>query len=204
VASDQLRPPIRLIAANLCVDGHAAIDSSTDVKSSAMEHSISDAATVVLRWLAAVFDDRDLAAAWPLTDRPFRLAIAQSWIMLEADRSDLSSIDRDELASRLAIAEQPSESLWAEFAGWRLVRWREVLPDYVTAAELRGAMSGEYLTAPEIEQVWIAHIETKVIEGSPIEAQRFLVRHIGNEWKVAGIGGVLPIPGWPPTETPRF
>jgi len=169
-----------------------------------MEASLSDAAIVVLRWLTAVFDNRDLAAAWPLTDEPFRLATAQSWIMLETDRSDVSAVDRDQLAARLALVEQPSDSLWAEFAGWRLIRWREVLPDYVSAAELRGAVSGEHATAPEIEQVWITHTETNVVEGSPIEAQRFLVRHVGNEWKVAGIGGVLPIPGWPPGETPRL
>jgi hypothetical protein len=169
-----------------------------------MGASLSDAASVVLHWLTAVFDSRDLATAWPHTDEPLRLATAQSWIMLEADRSDVSCIDRDQLATRLAMAEQPSDPLWTEFAGWRLVRWREVLPDYVTGAERRGVVSGEYVTAPEIEQVWITHTETQVVEGSPIEAQRFLVRRVGNDWKVAGIGGVLPIPGCPPSETSRL
>lgn len=54
-----------------------------------MDDFISDAAAVVMQWLRAVFDDRDLAAAWPVTDEPFRLATAQSWIMLEADRPDI-------------------------------------------------------------------------------------------------------------------
>jgi hypothetical protein len=169
-----------------------------------MQASLSDAAIVVLHWLTAVFDHSDLAAAWPLTDEPFRLATAQSWIMLEADRADVSFFDRDQLAGRLALPEQPADSLWSEFAGWRLIRWREVLPDFVVDADLRGTVSGEYVTAPGIEQVWITHTDTKVVGGTPIEAQRFLVRRVGNEWKVAGIGGVLPIPGWPPSETGRL
>jgi len=169
-----------------------------------METSLSDAANVVLHWLTTVFDNSDLAAAWPLTDEPFRLATAQSWIMLETDRSEVSAVDRDQLAARLALVKQPSDALWAEFAGWRLIRWREVLPDYVTAAKLRGVVSGEHVTAPEIEQVWITHTGTNIVKGSPIEAQRFLMRHVDSEWKLAGIGGVLPIPGWPPSETNRL
>ncbi len=49
-------------------------------------------------------------------------------------------------------------------------------------------MADKYVTAPEIDPVWTAHTETNVIERSPIEARRFLVRVLGNDWKVAGIG----------------
>ena len=83
--------------------------------------------------------------------------------MLEADRSDVSSSNRDLLAARLSLPEQPADSLWSEFAGWRVIRWREILPDFVTDADQRGLVSGEHLTAPGIEQVWISHTDTKIV-----------------------------------------
>lgn len=52
--------------------------------------------------------------------------------------------------------------------------------------------------------MWITHVDTPVFEGEPIVVQRFLVRQTGGAWRVAGIGGVLPVPGWPPTESPRL
>lgn len=74
----------------------------------------------------------------------------------------------------------------------------------MTDVALRGVAPGEHVTAVDIEQVWIARGGTKLVEGIPIEAQRFLVRRVDDEWRVAGVGGVLPIPGWPPGETPRL
>lgn len=169
-----------------------------------MDASLSDAAFVVEQWLIRVFDEGDLAAAWPITDEPLRRSLVQSWIILEADRRDVGAVDRDKLAQVLSAVNQPAHPLWTEFAAWRVIRWRNVLPRYVTRGDLRGIVSGEYATAPDIEQVWIAHVDAEVVEGVAIEAQRLLVRRLEDDWRVAGIGGVLPIPGWPPSETSRL
>lgn len=106
--------------------------------------SVADAALVVARWLAVVFDDADLTSAWPLTDEPLRLALAQSWVMLEGDRVDVAACNRDVLAGALAEADHPASPFWPEFSGWRIIRWREVLPDFVTDAGIRGTVSGEH------------------------------------------------------------
>lgn len=169
-----------------------------------MTDSVADAALVVARRLAAVFDVSDLASAWPLTDGPLRLALAQSWVILEGDRVDVAACNRDVLAGALAEADQPASPLWPEFSGWRIIRWREVLPDFVTDAAIRGTVSGEHPEAPDVEAVLITHVDTPVFEGEPIAVQRFLVRQTGGAWRVAGIGGVLPVPGWPPSESPRL
>ena len=166
--------------------------------------SVADAALVVARWLAVVFDDADLTSARPLTDEPLRLALAQSWVMLEGDRVDVAACNRDVLAGALAEADHPASPFWPEFSGWRIIRWREVLPDFVTDAGIRGTVSGDHPEAPDVEAVWIAHVDTPVFECEPIVVQRFLVRRTVGAWRVAGIGGVLPVPGWPPTESPRL
>src|ERR1035437_9740696 len=41
-------------------------------------------------WLREVFDESNLAGAWPLTDGPFRLALAQSWILLNEDLPEVA------------------------------------------------------------------------------------------------------------------
>ena len=170
-----------------------------------MSDALSEAALLVHLWLDIVFGASDLAAAWPLTDEPLRLALAQSWIVLEADRPEVDAVDRDVLAALLAEPSQPAHPHWHEFAGWRVIRWREVLPEYVSVADLRGIVSGDRPLTADIEEVWVTQAsESTVSEGVKVEAQRFLVRHVDGVWLLAGIGGVLPIPGWPPTETPRL
>jgi hypothetical protein len=155
-------------------------------------------------WLESVFDRSDLASAWPLTEMPLRLALAQSWIYLEQDREDVQRYDRDELANLLAT-EAPTLSLWTEFAGWRLVRWREVLPSWVIDLSRRGFVDTTQLVSGDLEAVLVADVQTGTLTaGEPVEVQRFLVRHVHGRCLLAGIGGVLPVPGWPPTETDRL
>ena len=38
-------------------------------------------AAAAAAWARHVLDDSDLAAAWPLMDRPLRLALVQSWLL---------------------------------------------------------------------------------------------------------------------------
>ena len=165
-------------------------------------NSLSPAARLVGRWLTAVFDESDLAAAWPITTMQFRLSTAQSWILLEQDRPDVAAFDRDELAQGLADVEQPAHPLWLDFAGWRIIRWREVLPDYVIVRELRGTVNGQRVMAPNIEAILItaARPDPVLRTDETVEVERFLVQRSESGWLFAGVGGHLPVPGWPPTE----
>lgn len=167
-------------------------------------HMTGAAVGTLFEWAKAVFDERDLGHAWPLTEEPLRLALVQSWIILEEDRGDVGGEQRDELAAALS-AEQPNHPLWLEFAGWRLERWQQVLPDFVVDARRRGFVSVPGLIGVDLEAVLIAETrggEARAIEaGEPVVVQRFVIRHTTVGARVAGIGGVLPVPGWPPSET---
>ena len=158
---------------------------------------------VVGEWLREVFDESNLAGAWPLTDGPFRLALAQSWFLLNEDLPEVACEDRDELAEALSKSDQPGHSLWSSFAGWRIIRWRKVLPEWVTDAEKRGFVSVPSLIGPDLEAVMVAPVSggTHFEADTELCVQRFLVRYTPSGLLLAGIGGVLPVPGWPPTET---
>jgi hypothetical protein len=169
-------------------------------------HMTGEPMQVVFEWLRAVFDGSDLAAAWPLTDGPLRLALAQSWILMHEDLPEVGREEREGLAAALSAAGQPRHSMWPSFAGWRIVRWREVLPDWVTHADQRGFYSEPSLIGPDLEAI-IVTPNARGYQYEPdtqIVVQRFLVRHTPEGVRLAGIGGVLPIPGWPPTETGRL
>ena len=155
--------------------------------SRSISHALSDAALLVAAWLAAVLDESDLAAAWPLTDDAVRLATAQSWIMLESDRLDVGDTDRDLLATVLADPQQPAHPLWEEFSGWRIIRWRQVLPVFVTEREVHGTVSGDHPLAPDIEAVWITRSDGQVVDGAEMVVQRFLVRQTDDGWRFAGV-----------------
>lgn len=169
-------------------------------------HLSGAAVGLVLDWLTRAFDEDDLQAAWPLTDEPLRLALVQSWVMLESERTDIADEDRDELAAELA-AERPSHPLWPEFAEWRLARWHSVFPGWVRSSGRRGVVSSPSLLGVSLEAVMIAETDGTARPfdaGQPVVVQRFLVRHLSIGVRLAGIGGVLPIPGWPPSETDRL
>jgi len=158
-------------------------------------------------WLEAVFDNGDLMAVWHLVDQPLRLALVQSWILLEQDRPDIVQEDRDELAYALA-SPRPSHLVWPEFAHWRTTRWKNVLPRFVIDADRRGFVSIPGLVGVDLEAVLVADTTTgesrNIDADESVEVQRFLVRHTPDGPRLAGIGGVLPIPGWPPSETDRL
>lgn len=165
------------------------------------------AVAVVAGWCEHTFDRQDLAGAWPLTDEPLRLALVQSWLVLEQDRADVAGKDLDALADVLASAE-PDDPLWPEFAYWRLSRWRAVLPDYVTDAAVRGFVSLGAPLGVDLEAVMLSRSDDSsdgtFDAGEPLPVYRVLVRHTEAGARVAGLGGVLPVPGWPPSETDRL
>jgi hypothetical protein len=157
----------------------------------------------VSAWLAAVLDLRDLHAAWPVTDEPFRLATAQSWILMEGDLPEVQAEDRNGLAVSLA-APEPTLSLWPLFAGWRVERWRQVLPPYVVDPRRRGVIPIPAPVSLDLEAVMIGESGNSFQATELVEVHRYLVRHTADGARLAGIGGVLPIPGWPPSETDRM
>ncbi len=183
------------------------MSNDDDLPAEQHAHMTGAATRLVAGWLEAVFDKSDLTAVWELVEQPLRLALVQSWILLEQDRADLAVEDRDALANALA-SPRPRHRVWQEFAIWRVTRWRNVLPRYVTDAGSRGFVSVPALVGVDLEAVLVAETTTgeprRFDAEEPVEAQRFLVRHTPDGVRLAGIGGVLPIPGWPPSETDRL
>lgn len=164
-------------------------------------HLSGPAVQVVHDWLEVVADRRDLAAAWPLTDPDLRLALVQSWICAGLAPPD---VDSQSIARLLAAPSQPTHPLWNEFAAWRIGRWDAVFPDYVTDASRRGTVSSPYLSGVGLEAVLISDTPTgpRVVGGRIVEVQRSSVRHTSGAILLAGLGAALPVPGWPPAETP--
>ena len=148
------------------------------------------------RWAHLVLDDGDLAAAWPLTDRPLRLALAQAWI-LNGYTGPLRD-GKDALAE--ALADGTSHPLWWQLAGWRIHQWRtttlaSLLPGFclVTVPEM---------PAPDVALVRLAPAAgiDAMESGRPFEVQTLTMRLVDQAWLVAGVGRSLPVPGWPPSE----
>ena len=163
-------------------------------------HLDGPAVRLVNDWLEAVADRRDLAAAWPLTDPDFRLALVQSWICAGCAPTD---IDAESVAHLLAAPTQPSHPLWNVFAAWRIGRWDSVISDFFADASRRGTVSSPYLCGPDLEAVLISELPGAPWVGDrTVEVQRFSVRHTNGTVLLAGLGAVLPIPGWPPADLP--
>jgi hypothetical protein len=183
------------------------VTNDDDLPAEQHAHMTGAAMRLMVVWLEAVFDENDLTAVWELVDEPLRLALVQSWILLDQDRADLTMEDRDGLADALA-SPQPRHRDWHEFSSWRVMRWKSVLPPYVTDAERRGFVSVPGLVGVDLESVLVAATTTgdprQLDAEEPVEVQRFLVRHTPDGVRLAGIGGVLPIPGWPPSESDRL
>ena len=156
-----------------------------------------------LAWVNAVMEKGRLDLAWPLTDPTLRLALVQQWI-LEKGRRFPAQQSRDRLAEALA-AEQPTDPLWGGFARWRVRRWRTSWGDL-------GSFRWGVWTRPEpvgvdLEVVTLVRYEEgeplgetiEVEGGSPRVGLRFIMRSVDREtWRVAGFGGRLAQPGWPP------
>ena len=137
-------------------------------------------------------------------DEPLRLATAQSWILLEADRADVAAADRDELARSLA-SEDSGHPLWPEFAGWRIVRWRSVLRQVVGWYEEGiGVLSRVQAVPPDLLVVSLtsaADAPRAVFPGEPVPAWPVVVRMVHGQFRIAALGSRLPEPGWPPGES---
>jgi len=183
------------------VDHGLVVVIPTELTMADVVHLSGPAVQVVHDWLEAVADQRDLAAAWPLTDPDFRLALVQSWICAGFAPPD---VDSQSIARLLAAPSQPTHPLWNEFAAWRIGRWEAAFPGYVTDASRRGTVSSPYLSGVGLEAVLISDTPSgrRIVGGRTVEVQRFSVRHTSGAVLLAGLGAALPVPGWPPAEIP--
>jgi hypothetical protein len=155
-------------------------------------------------WLEGVLGAGDFDAAWRSMDDRLRLATAQSWILLEDDRPEVDAADRDLLAAVLAAGDT-THPLWDEFAGWRIVRWRNILGEVVEwYSEGMGVLSRVQAVPPDLLVVSVTGsggAPRWVPPGEAVHAWRIVVRMVHGEFRIASLGGRLPVPGWPPGET---
>jgi len=153
------------------------------------------------RWVQAVMDDGDLAAAWPLTDPTLRLVLAQDWVwthrhhpMIGHDRS------WDEVARGLA-AVPADHALWPSFSRELLSQWRTAWKDF-------SARTWAAWAQPEVAGLDLEIVTFLESDGTPVRfepgrsalARRFAMRHTAEGWQVASVSGdQMFAPGWPPS-----
>ncbi|MDQ2827107.1 MAG: hypothetical protein M3Y04_09145 [Actinomycetota bacterium] len=155
------------------------------------------------RWVAAIMDQGDLRAAWPLTDATLRLVLAQDWVWTHRHRPTIGH-DRswDELARGLAALSPAAAGLWAAFAEELIGRWQK------TWAGLSAATWATW-DQPEVVGLDLEMVTFMERDGDhPVRfepgrsafARRLAMRHTDEGWQVAGVNGdQLFVPGWPPS-----
>ncbi|MGH9166101.1 MAG: hypothetical protein ACRDZW_11420 [Acidimicrobiales bacterium] len=162
-----------------------------------------DARATAVAWVRAVMDERDLRAAWPLTEPDLRLVLAQHWILSHGGDEVVGSPEGwDTLAAGLAAC-PPTHLGWEVFAAERLKRWRQYWAGFnSTTWDLRDEPE---IPRPGMEIVTFIQPGQKLRTkpGPPIVYRRLAVRRADEPdatWRLAGLEGTsLFRPGWPPT-----
>lgn len=157
----------------------------------------------VLGWLQMVFDEDDLYAAWSVTDEPFRVAHVQAWLYNTSP--GMPSDARERLTDALSTP-RATDPQFAQFADYQTRYWRAVMSSFVTDRRHRAVVGQPFLVGVDLEAVYIADVaRAGTFEAdAELPVHRFLVRHTDHGCRLAGTGGVLPVPGWPPSHTDRF
>ncbi|MEO6121674.1 MAG: hypothetical protein ABIW46_09525 [Acidimicrobiales bacterium] len=162
-----------------------------------------DARRTAVAWVRAVMDERDLRAAWPLTEADLRLVLVQHWVLSHHEDEDLVGGYEGwpALAAGLA-ADPPVSALWDRFADERLKRWRQYWAGF--SARTWDLRDEPELPRPGLEVVTFIEPGRKLNlkPGAPITFRRLAIRRqVGQDagWLVAGVDGTnLFRPGWPP------
>jgi hypothetical protein len=148
-------------------------------------------------WVAAVMDRGDPAATWAVTDPTLRLVLAQDWVWNHRhDPAIGHHADWDEIAAGLAD-QTGDHSFWDRFATELVGTWRRSWKGF-------GAETWTVLPEPEVLDLdleMVTFVEpgpTAEHPAGPAFARRFVMRHTGEGWLVAGLNGDLFEPGWPP------
>jgi hypothetical protein len=152
-------------------------------------------------WVRAVMVDRDLRAAWPITDDTLRLVLAQDWIWSFRHHPVIGhDSDWDGLADALATC--PSDHrLWDRFASDLIELWQKIWKGFGTdewtvwdQPEVLG-LDLEIVSFVEPDED-----EAPTKPGRSTFSRRFALRHTDDGWKVASINGEqMFVPGWPPS-----
>lgn len=160
---------------------------------------VDEAVAAARAWVRTVMDERDLEAAWPLTDPPLRKVLAQHWILSSSPDVVGPPEQWEALADRLA-ASPPVHPLWPQFARERLARWREFWQGF---SAVTWGVKDRTEFRPGVVVVTFVEPRGKLMTlrpGPPLEFRRLAVRHTPRGWLLAGVDGSnLFRPGWPPT-----
>jgi len=154
-----------------------------------------------LRWVKALMDDRDLGAAWPLTDPVLRLVLAQDWVWTNRHHPSIGH-DRswDELARGLA-AVPPTHELWDAFSKELVSRYAKMWQGF--SAKTWAAWEEVEVVGLDLEMVTFLESDGGPVRFDPGRsslARRFALRHTDKGWVVASVsGGQMFAPGWPPS-----
>lgn len=158
-----------------------------------------DARAAAVAWVGAVMDERDLRAAWVLTDGDLRKVLAQHWILSHHGDEVVGQPDTWEKVADGLAACPSAHPLWGVFAAERLKRWRlHWLGFSAQGWDLRDDRESP---APGWEVVTFIEPGRKLSlkPGSPITYRRLALRHGRDGWLVAGVDGTnIFKPGWPP------
>lgn len=158
-----------------------------------------------LTWLGSL-RQQGLPAVWTGLSPDYRLALAQAWLVSNPAVLDnpLAFGGREKLAADLAT-DPPVHPLWSGLAGFahqqlmRLTAWTfslELAPD-----------THSRLVAPGLESLRLCVADDlamdKVDRGAAASRQAaraltMILEHDGGAWRIAGIGGGVLNPGWPP------
>jgi hypothetical protein len=136
------------------------------------------------RWLTAVLTDRDLRAAWRLTDPDWRRELAEAWLAANAAHPLVARYRSATTASKLAQA-HGHDPLWRAFAATQLRefthQWGAVdLETWEWASRPRPYAPG-YEIALLVEAL-------DVPEERPVRALPLIMRHVpGVGWRMAGV-----------------
>ncbi|AMU74381.1 hypothetical protein BAB79_06695 [Mycobacteroides abscessus] len=156
------------------------------------------ARAAVWHWLALI-RQADIAAAWQLMERDVRLALAQDWILANADHPNLSPYNRDELAADLS-ALTPQHELAAPFLASQLGKFQSAYghidEENWGSAERRRVYNIEYELVIMVET---KGEHTRWESGTWAPTAALVMRRQTTEWLVAGFDGKIAHPGWPPT-----
>ena len=154
-----------------------------------------------LRWVEAIMDDGDLAAAWPLTDPVLRLVLAQDWVWMHRHQPMIGhGVDWDVMARGLAAC-PPGHPLWDRFAAELIERWQHIWMGF-------SARTWAPWDQPEVLDLDVEVVTFLESHGEPVRfepgrsafARRFALRHSPEGWLVASVNGdQMFVPGWPPS-----
>lgn len=142
-------------------------------------------------WLQAVIVDDAWDAAWRLTHRTFRLAIAQDWLHTNRSLPHVFVVDSETRALRWAEGVTADDTMWERFTRTTLLATKAPLeavgrPDEANYLIMTPPM------APDRELVLVAPQSGQM--------RALLVALDGADWRVMGVAADRdPIPGWPPT-----